>query len=438
MAPRARHNAAMPITPRMFGERGRRRAQSLGIDPDRLPPGQSPTVKWPVLTRRRDADGQRSTSGSCRSTDRCRRRTCSTGRASRTIAGTEWNGDVHCVTRWSKFGMRWQGAPVAELIARARPKPTATHLLAHSYGGYTTNLPLSDVLDHPALIAHRAEGEPLEPDHGGPARLLVPHLYLWKSAKWVHRLELLDHDRAGLLGAQRLPPPRRPMARGAPQRRRLRRPRDAPPGSPGRTLNMAPAALRHPGVELRWYGDLRALPLRVALFQARARVVAHRRGDRFSLTSVTRPGDLRTLLSLAAGAAHVVELGTATGWTAISLALSDPTAHVTSFDPISRPEPARYLRLVGPDVRSRIALVTAPGADGPRDDRPSTCSTSTAHTNGSRRSTRSTPGARRWRPAPRSCSTTTATPITRVCVRPCRSSGSTGMLVGTLFVAAVR
>ena len=93
--------------------------------------------------------------------------------------------------------MRWQGAPVAELIARARPKPTATHLLAHSYGGYTTNLPLSDVLEHPALIAHRAEGAPLEPDHGGPARLLVPHLYLWKSAKWVRRLEILDHDQLG-------------------------------------------------------------------------------------------------------------------------------------------------------------------------------------------------------------------------------------------------
>jgi predicted O-methyltransferase YrrM len=133
---------------------------------------------------------------------------------------------------------------------------------------------------------------------------------------------------------------------------------------------MRTGALRHPGVELRWYSDLRALPLRVALFQARARVVAHRRGDRFSLTSVTRPGDLRTLLSLARGRAHVVELGTATGWTAISLALSDPARRVTSFDPVSRPEPARYLRLVGPEVRSRITLVAAPGSDGPRDDRP--------------------------------------------------------------------
>ncbi len=133
---------------------------------------------------------------------------------------------------------------------------------------------------------------------------------------------------------------------------------------------MASGALRHPRVELRWYADLRALPLPVALFQARARVVAHRRDDRFSLTSVTRPGDLRTLLSLAAGRAHVVELGTATGWTAISLALSDPARRVTSFDPVSRPEPARYLQLVGPAVRSRIELVTAVGSDGPRHDRP--------------------------------------------------------------------
>jgi predicted O-methyltransferase YrrM len=133
---------------------------------------------------------------------------------------------------------------------------------------------------------------------------------------------------------------------------------------------MTIGALRHPGVELRWYADLRALPLPVARFQARARAVAHRRGDRFSLTSVTRPGDLRTLLSLAAGRAHVVELGTATGWTAISLALADPARQVTSFDPVSRPEPARYLRLVGPEVRSRIELVTALGSDGARDDRP--------------------------------------------------------------------
>ena len=129
-------------------------------------------------------------------------------------------------------------------------------------------------------------------------------------------------------------------------------------------------ALRHPGVELRWYAELRALPPRVAWFQARARAVAHRNGDRFSLTSVTRPRDLRTLLSIADGRDHVVELGTATGWTAISLALAHAGRRVTTFDIVQRPEPARYLRLTSADVRERIELVTAAGADGPRDERP--------------------------------------------------------------------
>jgi len=136
------------------------------------------------------------------------------------------------------------------------------------------------------------------------------------------------------------------------------------------TTGVRRGALRHPRVELRWYADLRALPPRVAWFQARARLRAHTQDDRFSLTSVTRPRDLHALLSLADGRSHVVELGTATGWTAISLALADPGRRVTSFDLVSRPEPARYLRLVGADVRARIELVTAPGSDGPRDDRP--------------------------------------------------------------------
>ena len=129
-------------------------------------------------------------------------------------------------------------------------------------------------------------------------------------------------------------------------------------------------ALRHPGVELRWYAELRVLPPRVAWFQARARALAQRDDDRFSLTSVTRPRDLRTLLSIAEGRRHVVELGTATGWTAISLALADRARRVTTFDIVQRPEPARYLRLTSADVRARIELVTAAGADGPRDDRP--------------------------------------------------------------------
>ena len=110
---------------------------------------------------------------------------------------TVWSGDIHCVTRWSKFGMDWRGVDVKALIERARPTAEASHLMAHCYGGYTTNLPLTDVLEHPALIAHEADGAPLAPDHGGPARLLVPHLYLWKSAKWIQRLEIMEGDELG-------------------------------------------------------------------------------------------------------------------------------------------------------------------------------------------------------------------------------------------------
>jgi DMSO/TMAO reductase YedYZ molybdopterin-dependent catalytic subunit len=186
----------MPITPRMFGDRGKRRAASLGIDPARLPPGQSPTVKWPLLDL-----------GESPQVSTAQWRLSIDGAVARpyvldwdgftAVARTDWDGDIHCVTRWSKFGMRWRGADVRALIERAQPLPEASHLLAHCFGGYTTNLPLSDVLDHPALVAHEADGEALGAEHGGPARLLVPHLYLWKSAKWVNRLEVLDHDVLG-------------------------------------------------------------------------------------------------------------------------------------------------------------------------------------------------------------------------------------------------
>ncbi|HZE05635.1 MAG TPA: sulfite oxidase-like oxidoreductase [Solirubrobacteraceae bacterium] len=186
----------MPITSRIFGERGQRRAQSLGIDPERLPPGQSPTVKWPVLSL-----GQTprvSTGEWMLSIDGAVEAPYTLDWEQFTeVAQTHWRGDIHCVTRWSKFNMDWRGADVRELIERARPRTQASHLLAHCYGGYTTNMPLTDVTEHPALIAHEVDGEPLEPDHGGPARLLVPHLYLWKSAKWIERLQVLDHDQLG-------------------------------------------------------------------------------------------------------------------------------------------------------------------------------------------------------------------------------------------------
>ncbi|MFN8074569.1 MAG: sulfite oxidase-like oxidoreductase [Kineosporiaceae bacterium] len=103
--------------------------------------------------------------------------------------------DLHCVTKWSKFGTRWQGVSLDVLLDGV--PTTATHAMARSYGGYTTNLPLADLVGGKAWVVHRYDGAPLHPEHGGPARLLVPHLYLWKSAKWVTGLDLMPADRPG-------------------------------------------------------------------------------------------------------------------------------------------------------------------------------------------------------------------------------------------------
>jgi DMSO/TMAO reductase YedYZ molybdopterin-dependent catalytic subunit len=103
--------------------------------------------------------------------------------------------DIHCVTRWSKLDTSWQGVSVDTLLAEVGSD--APYVLAFCDGGYTTNLPLEDVTGGKAWVAFDYDGEPLEPEHGGPARLLVPHLYFWKSAKWVRGLELRDEDEPG-------------------------------------------------------------------------------------------------------------------------------------------------------------------------------------------------------------------------------------------------
>jgi DMSO/TMAO reductase YedYZ molybdopterin-dependent catalytic subunit len=103
--------------------------------------------------------------------------------------------DLHCVTRWSKFDTRWRGVPLAALLGGI--DTAAGFVMVHSYGGYTTNLLLADLLDRGAWVAHTYDGRPLSPEHGGPARLLVPHLYLWKSAKWINRIDLMGADRPG-------------------------------------------------------------------------------------------------------------------------------------------------------------------------------------------------------------------------------------------------
>jgi DMSO/TMAO reductase YedYZ molybdopterin-dependent catalytic subunit len=106
--------------------------------------------------------------------------------------------DIHCVTTWSKLDTRWRGVSIDTLLeAAGLSEPPGPFVLAHCDGGYTTNLPSEDLVDGKAMIATQFDGEPLDPEHGGPARFLVPHLYFWKSAKWVRRIEFVDPEVPG-------------------------------------------------------------------------------------------------------------------------------------------------------------------------------------------------------------------------------------------------
>jgi DMSO/TMAO reductase YedYZ molybdopterin-dependent catalytic subunit len=113
------------------------------------------------------------------------------------LPSSTYDGDIHCVTTWSKLAMTFAGVSIDTLLALAAPLPAATHVLARCHTGYTTNLPLADVTGGQAWVAWEVDGTPLPVEHGGPARLLVPHLYFWKSAKWVSGLRLLDHNEPG-------------------------------------------------------------------------------------------------------------------------------------------------------------------------------------------------------------------------------------------------
>jgi DMSO/TMAO reductase YedYZ molybdopterin-dependent catalytic subunit len=113
----------------------------------------------------------------------------------RALPAEEVRADIHCVTKWSKLDTTWEGVSIDTLLEGV--EHDATHAMVFSDGDYTTNLPLEDLLDGKAWVAFAYDGSPLEPEHGGPARLLVPHLYFWKSAKWVRGLRLMDHDEPG-------------------------------------------------------------------------------------------------------------------------------------------------------------------------------------------------------------------------------------------------
>ncbi|MET0422571.1 MAG: sulfite oxidase-like oxidoreductase [Actinoplanes sp.] len=103
--------------------------------------------------------------------------------------------DIHCVTKWSKLGTGWRGVSLDTLLGEV--ETAADYTMVHSFGGYTTNVPMEDLLDGKAWIAYKFDGEDLHPEHGGPARMLIPHLYFWKSAKWVNGLQMMNEDEPG-------------------------------------------------------------------------------------------------------------------------------------------------------------------------------------------------------------------------------------------------
>jgi len=171
---------------------GRRRGQRAG-----LPPGQYDTGdQWPVLTAEVTPriDPARYTMAVDGLVEQPTRWTWDELHA---LPLSEYTGGIHCVTTWSKFDTQFAGVSVDTLLDLAGPLPTASHVLATSTTGYTTNMPLDHVRGGQAWIAWTYNQQPLPIEHGGPVRLLVPHLYFWKSAKWITRLTLLDHDEQG-------------------------------------------------------------------------------------------------------------------------------------------------------------------------------------------------------------------------------------------------
>jgi DMSO/TMAO reductase YedYZ molybdopterin-dependent catalytic subunit len=177
----------MPIISRGFS--GRRSAADV-----KLPPGQYLTTDFPVLsagpTPRVSLDQWEFTIGD--GTNVLRRWNWKSFRA---LPSETVTVDLHCVTRWSKLGTTWEGVSLDTLLADLNTD--ASHVMANSYGDYTANVPLRDLINKQAWIGFRFDGKDLAPEHGGPARLLVPHLYFWKSAKWVRGITLMHHDKRG-------------------------------------------------------------------------------------------------------------------------------------------------------------------------------------------------------------------------------------------------
>ena len=178
-----------------WAERGRFLTGDTGSH-DRLPPGQHLVQNWPVLDlgTRPKVDAER---WQLRVFGLVEDAVTWDWRALLAQPQIRKVSDIHCVTTWSRYDNHWDGVSTQAILAAVRPKAEAKFVVLHSYDDYTTNLPLADFAAPGALLAHSWEGKPLPVEHGGPVRLVVPHLYFWKSAKWLRRIEFVATDRRG-------------------------------------------------------------------------------------------------------------------------------------------------------------------------------------------------------------------------------------------------
>jgi len=163
---------------------------------DRLPPGQKVVEDWPVLTYggtpRIDLKAWR-----FRAFGLVEKEVEFSWEEFTSLPAITVHCDVHCVTSWSRMDNDFEGVAFLELMKHIKPRPQATSVIAHCFGGYTTNILLKDLMRNNVLLAYKHNGTELAPEHGGPCRLVVPHLYFWKSAKWLRGLEFIEKDRPG-------------------------------------------------------------------------------------------------------------------------------------------------------------------------------------------------------------------------------------------------
>jgi DMSO/TMAO reductase YedYZ molybdopterin-dependent catalytic subunit len=180
----------------LFRSKAEDKVRAAGYDPERLPPGQYLTEKWPVLHAGSVPRTELAT-WDFRVFGEVENPVTLSWEEFDALPKTEHVQDIHCVTRWSKFDVAFRGVHWRELAELVQPKPSARYVVAHAEQGFTANVPLEFLEDELALLAQEANGEPLEPDHGWPLRLVIPGKYFWKSAKWLRGLELRASDQPG-------------------------------------------------------------------------------------------------------------------------------------------------------------------------------------------------------------------------------------------------